>query len=238
MISLILNKIIPANKVGIDWLVGDIHGYKEKLFEKLNQVGFDFDNDRLFSTGDIFDRGPQSFEMALVARNESWFYSVVGNHELIYMVEYFEPNKYNSRTDKRIGAQWKYELDANDLKLIANAIQAKFALSITLHTRYGAIGIVHATPPEDWNELYENELMSLNNPVHTKILSDRKTFKNALSAKQQYCTNIDLVVCGHNTHEKVLKTGNILIIDTHDSFNGEGELTILNINECYQQLQK
>lgn len=50
------------NKVGTDYVVGDIHGCFTKLAEALDEVGFNFTKDRLFSTGDLVDRGPESEE--------------------------------------------------------------------------------------------------------------------------------------------------------------------------------
>lgn len=48
------------NKVGRDFVVGDIHGCFGKLTDNLKQLNFNFDIDRLFCTGDLVDRGPES----------------------------------------------------------------------------------------------------------------------------------------------------------------------------------
>ena len=44
--------------LGRDLAVGDIHGYFSRLEQTLNQAGFDPARDRLFSVGDLTDRGP------------------------------------------------------------------------------------------------------------------------------------------------------------------------------------
>ena len=48
----------PLNRRGRDLAVGDIHGYFALLQQALNRVGFDPVCDRLFSVGDLTDRGP------------------------------------------------------------------------------------------------------------------------------------------------------------------------------------
>ena len=48
------------NPDGRDYVVGDIHGMFHHLEVLLNDIGFDEDCDRLFSVGDLVDRGPHS----------------------------------------------------------------------------------------------------------------------------------------------------------------------------------
>lgn len=69
---MITHKFIAENLVGRDYFVGDIHGELPLLMRALTRCRFDFDNDRLFSVGDMIDRGPQSLH-TLNLLNESWF---------------------------------------------------------------------------------------------------------------------------------------------------------------------
>ena len=48
------------NTVGRDFAVGDIHGCFTELQRGLDAIGFDPSTDRLFSVGDLVDRGPES----------------------------------------------------------------------------------------------------------------------------------------------------------------------------------
>ena len=68
------------NQAGNDYVVGDIHGMYILLIESLNEIGFNFTSDRLFTVGDLIDRGPDSVK-CLELCYEPWFYSVRGNHE-------------------------------------------------------------------------------------------------------------------------------------------------------------
>ena len=61
-------------------MVGDLHGCFDILQGLLLHVAFDPRKDRLFSTGDLADRGPDS-PACLRLMQEPWFHSVAGNHE-------------------------------------------------------------------------------------------------------------------------------------------------------------
>ena len=69
-----------SNTVGRDFVVGDLHGCLDALRYLLREIEFDGTRDRLFSVGDLIDRGSQS-EQALTLLDKPWFYPVLGNHE-------------------------------------------------------------------------------------------------------------------------------------------------------------
>ena len=60
-----MNKLqrFELNTAGRDFGVGDIHGYFTKLQAALDAIGFNPAVDRLFSVGDLVDRGPESAEV-------------------------------------------------------------------------------------------------------------------------------------------------------------------------------
>ena len=73
-------RILPANTAGRDFVVGDLHGCLEQLQTLLHAAQFDRERDRLFSVGDLIDRGPDSMDCVRLLR-EPWFFAVLGNHE-------------------------------------------------------------------------------------------------------------------------------------------------------------
>lgn len=79
---------LPANRHGNDYVVGDLHGCLTLLQRLLEEVEFDFERDRLFSVGDLIDRGPDSAG-CLQLLSQPWFYAVQGNHELM-LLDFFE----------------------------------------------------------------------------------------------------------------------------------------------------
>lgn len=77
----LLIQCVAENKRGRDFIVGDLHGCLAQLHMALHKVKFSpSSGDRLFSVGDLIDRGPQSFD-CLKLILEPWFFYVRGNHE-------------------------------------------------------------------------------------------------------------------------------------------------------------
>ena len=74
----------PANLQGRDFIVGDLHGHPDVLRGLMDHVAFDYDTDRLFSVGDLVDRGPNSAG-ALDLLDAPWFYPVLGNHDAMLL---------------------------------------------------------------------------------------------------------------------------------------------------------
>lgn len=74
-------KRITGNVSGRDFICGDIHGCYSLLYSELDKLNFDESKDRLFCTGDLVDRGPESLDVLDII-DKSWFHSVLGNHDL------------------------------------------------------------------------------------------------------------------------------------------------------------
>jgi serine/threonine protein phosphatase 1 len=70
---------LQANSRRRDIVVGDLHGHRDALFRLLDKARFDPASDRVFCTGDLVDRGPDSMG-CLSLLGEPWFWSVPGNH--------------------------------------------------------------------------------------------------------------------------------------------------------------
>jgi serine/threonine protein phosphatase 1 len=72
------------NTLGRDFIVGDLHGCLPYLNRLMTHVHFDPATDRLFSVGDLVNRGPDSpGVLALLA--EPWFFPVLGNHDAMML---------------------------------------------------------------------------------------------------------------------------------------------------------
>ncbi|MEC4747531.1 metallophosphoesterase [Methylomicrobium sp. Wu6] len=94
---------LPANVQGKDYVVGDLHGCYRLLERLLDAVHFDKSRDRLFSVGDLIDRGPESLRcLQLLA--EPWFYAVLGNHEIMmldFFLSYLRSGSIDALTDNQ-----------------------------------------------------------------------------------------------------------------------------------------
>lgn len=82
-----------ANRQGRDFVLGDLHGCFDEFVTLLDYVNFDKAVDRVFSVGDLIDRGPKSFECAHLI-DYPWFHAVQGNHEdfMIQALVHFDQN--------------------------------------------------------------------------------------------------------------------------------------------------
>lgn len=94
----------PVNEKGRDFVVGDLHGCLEPLQRLLAHVGFHPASDRLFSVGDIIDRGPYSIQCLRLLR-QPWFFSCKGNHEALLLAHLRQP-----RQNEPFDAAWLHAL--------------------------------------------------------------------------------------------------------------------------------
>jgi hypothetical protein len=76
--------IYDVNLTGNDYVVGDIHGCVTILYAALAKINFDFAKDRLFSVGDLVDRGPENLLVEDLIYQD-WFHFVKGNHDLMVL---------------------------------------------------------------------------------------------------------------------------------------------------------
>ncbi|GAB5413365.1 MAG: symmetrical bis(5'-nucleosyl)-tetraphosphatase [Congregibacter sp.] len=68
------------------WVVGDVQGCKKPLKRLLKKVGFSWDRDRLWSTGDIINRGPSCLKtLRYFYKHRDNIQMVLGNHDLHLM---------------------------------------------------------------------------------------------------------------------------------------------------------
>jgi serine/threonine protein phosphatase 1 len=140
------------NKVGRDFVVGDLHGCFDALRQALANVSFNEATDRLFSVGDLVDRGGQSEEsidwIAL-----PWFHAVRGNHE--QMAIGIAAGKHDPTNYMRNGGQWFINLSQSRQQLYAAVFDA-LPYMIEVKTDAGRVGIVHAEVLHDsWDAFVE-----------------------------------------------------------------------------------
>lgn len=147
----IFHRQLPANRAGRDFVVGDLHGCLDLLQEELGRVGFNTTCDRLFSVGDLIDRGPDSLG-CLRLLNEPWFYAVRGNHEDMFL-EYkdYIPMPYESNPTAEMffgnGGRWALGLsEAENQELRHELLPKVRALPFALTVGNGAsmFHVVHA----------------------------------------------------------------------------------------------
>jgi serine/threonine protein phosphatase 1 len=211
-----------ANTVGRDFVVGDIHGCFSILEARLLNIQFDEAKDRLFSVGDLVDRGPESLR-CLEFLGKPWFHAIQGNHEDL-AINYYKTGSVIERSFNYAynGGDWFIKLDLETQKKISDTFEA-LPIAFEVETSTGLVGIVHAECVyDDWNTFKDN----LFNPrVTLCALWSRDRLK---AGKDTKISNIDRVYVGHSVVESVTTLGNIHYIDTGAVFRRN--LTIIQIN--------
>ena len=224
------HRTFSANKKGQDFFVGDIHGHYDLLIKTLDEVGFDDKKgDRLFSVGDIINRGPDS-DKCIQLLIKPWFFAVLGNHEDLLLSIINNPDPQTLETLRKIGGEWVSELlntSHKKLKLLISIVYARMFLAFTIKTSHGNIGVIHANAPDNWKDIAQRQL------------SEKEENSCLWSAKRYYdkatipVKNIDAVVSGHINCSDVKKHANHLWIDT---LRSSEKLTILSAEQVFKAI--
>ncbi len=219
----------PQNETGRDFCVGDLHGMYDLLDKLLLAVKFDKTHDRLFSVGDLIDRGTDSAK-ALIYLNQPWFIAIRGNHEQLLIDCHENPNDLNTLAIWREnGGRW---WDAQPTSL-RNAIYRRVKLlpvSLEVETRRGLVGIVHADVPDQWSWAQFTTAVEAGKPeVITHALWSRKRIKNLGDSEK--IEGVTDIYCGHTIVERPVSAGNIHFIDTGAYLGRKGKLTLVDLQQ-------
>ena len=220
-------KTFHANTHGRDFVVGDIHGCYDELMTELRKVEFDKEKDRLFSVGDLVDRGPKSLECIKLIL-EPWFFAVKGNHEILW---YFSNADKNDIQMQYIFLQNGGEL-VPDHELTSELINAVADLPYVIELNHASgkkIGIVHAElPPNEthWGRFCKKIRNHMNpdldakkffGPVASLIWGrDRiDKYKRQSDKKRIYpkIEGIDRIYVGHTIVKKVYEFDEFVYLD-------------------------
>ena len=206
------------NEAGRDFVVGDIHGMFSHLRSLLDEIGFDPGADRLFSVGDLIDRGPES-AAALDWLDHAWFHACRGNHEQL-AIDSDDPVQYDLWINHNGGAWW---LDLDD------AVRARFReafaelpIAIEVETASGVVGIIHADVPPlvPWDRFME--LLRAHDPdASFHALWSRDRVQGA-GPRLPVRGGVERVYCGHTPTRTTIRIENVHYIDTGAVYIREG----------------
>ena len=69
-----------------NYIIGDIQGCYREFIDLLDLIGFDTKNDKLWLTGDMINRGPDSLAVInFLMKHQDSVIAVLGNHELHFL---------------------------------------------------------------------------------------------------------------------------------------------------------
>ncbi|NUU37627.1 metallophosphoesterase [Pseudomonas sp. C2B4] len=225
-------KHFTANTVGRDFAVGDIHGHFTRLRAALDAAGFDPAVDRLFSVGDLVDRGPESLDVDEWLLHKPWFHAVRGNHEQMAIDSHIAGRTSNQCSLHFInGGAWFYELSRIEQGRYASLFQ-DLPLVIEVETAQGLIGIVHADVPRgSWGEMITalSESIADTDHIAAMLLWSRKRLTDE---NHEGVEGIRAVVVGHTPLKQPAVLGNVYHIDTAGWMWGHFTLLDLVTLEC------
>lgn len=187
---------LPRNRLGRDFVVGDIHGCFDLVDEALNQIGFNPALDRLLCAGDLIDRGPESRNVVDFL-DRPYVHAVAGNHERTFTE--LPPTMLRAMAESRMWcADWGIDWAANLTDEVILSIQDrlnKLPTAIEISGENGLIGIVHAgTPPGmSWQEV-TRELELGDEYVTEYVLNSRQRIQRDL---REEVKGVERVYVGH-----------------------------------------
>jgi len=229
--SALLFKYFPENHHGRDFVVGDLHGMFHTLDVMLDTIHFDRENDRLFSVGDLIDRGPQSERVVHYLR-QPWFHAIQGNHEQLLLQSIESASIFKAWTE-RAGGKWWLRLTDTERLTVKDAI-IDLPMAFEIATATGQIGIVHADIPIGltWQEFVKGLQTDAELQQHAQWSRIRHRYVTA-SETVPKVSGIDLLVVGHSIVDKPLFAANLCYLDTGAAYTGYGidsKLTLLQIH--------
>lgn len=229
----------PINEAGRDFVIGDIHGAYDSVIKSMRAVRFDPKVDRIFSVGDLIDRGPQSHR-ALGFLAMPYVHAICGNHD----EDFSSCDLADMRALASVnfnGMSWISDVADEKLLALKEAI-LKLPIAIQIETTRGTVGLVHAEVPigMDW-PTFVAALEADTDERPARDREDGDVRKTALWGRKRIhlrdesgVKGIGRVFVGHTIQwDGAKRLGNVYAIDTgavfHELEKDQGHMTIASL---------
>ncbi|MHA6194833.1 metallophosphoesterase [Pseudomonas wadenswilerensis] len=214
---------VARNTRGRDLAVGDVHGHFSRLREALERVDFDPVRDRLFSVGDLVDRGPEC-EDVLDWLDQPWFHAVQGNHEAL-AISHVRGEWLDYAMYRAAGGGWFLDLDEHSQARFAERF-AQLPLALEVDTEQGPVGLLHADCPLlRWRDLLP---LLRETPIPEKIREICQWSRLRLKDENERgVDDLRALLVGHTPLREVRVLGNVWHIDTGGW--SKGHFTLLDL---------
>nr|WP_321461084.1 metallophosphoesterase [uncultured Vibrio sp.] len=219
-----LHRYFARNIQGRDLFVGDIHGNFELLIHALKVLHFDKYRDRVFSVGDLTDRGDSSWQCLNLAR-EKWFFPVLGNHDS-FILERYDQDPYRKSTWVMNGGEWWQSLTPSEHEAARETVLKFYSLTLSVEVNALLIGVLHAEYPFAQWPPDENSV-------------DKESIKTMLWGRDdilrstgKHISNVDFVVSGHTPLNSPKIKKNKLFIDTGAGYSANNFIPDPRITLC------
>jgi len=232
-------KHYEKNEDGKDYCIGDLHGCYDDFQQLMDELSFDKSVDRMFSVGDLVDRGPKSLECLRLIK-EPWFHCIRGNHEDLMITAVLDRKKEDLWHMNGGDWYWGNEIDKKEIIDLVK-LTSHLPLVMNIETKDGRVGICHAQPPTDWRSITQD----MGRDAKFELIWGRskiRKFRDTWNVQ-----NIDYTVHGHTPIATPISVGNSLYIDTGICFNGyemfdgtitEGELTCIDLSDIKRLIKE
>lgn len=237
------------NRVGRDFVVGDLHGCLTEFNRMLAHVGFNDKQDRVFSVGDLVDRGPDSMGCAKLLR-ESWFFAVKGNHEELMYESVLNDSYNHMRTWEGNGGSWYRAETREDLEEVSK-LAADLPLVIAVGQGEKRFNVVHGELYHEMEIEHEGNWKYARIPLTNKMIDDwifpehvesmmtwgRTIISGGKATRVPWHDEkeMSLTFCGHTPVREVVQFGRQVYIDTGACFyhlnNNKSEQLMLTLAE-------
>lgn len=245
---------VQANAVGKDYFVGDLHGQFDQLQDLLGAVAFG-PSDRLFSVGDLIDRGPRSWDLLQWFASTKNCHAVLGNHDALLLASFTTASRAEAiRKWASMDSAWFVAL-CDEKRELARRIVTELPLAMSISLADGRrVGLIHAglQISAPWSAFWDYQdnridaadirgkdpnsaalwgrahaLAAIHADWAGALPMDLST-RYAVFRGLQPAAELDLLLAGHTPlpGRSPLLGGNRLFIDT-GGFHGDGWLTMV-----------
>lgn len=221
---------LPANVLGRDFIVGDIHGAYDLVIDAMRAVRFDRARDRILSVGDLVDRGVGSGR-CLGFLAQPYVYAVRGNHD-------HDLTTIDGGTAQALaginfnGMAWLKGIPEEQFLAIQEAF-SRLPIVMEIESPRGLVGIVHGDVPAGmpWQE-FTRRIEAGDPDVIEVALTGRERIRGGAD---QGVEGVGRVFVGHSVQwEGPQRLGNVFAVDTGAVFreifdDSRGALSMVNL---------
>lgn len=201
-------KHLPHNSVGKDYIVGDLHGHVDMLFDMLSCLSFDPMYDRVIAVGDLIDRGPSNEECILLL-DQPWFHSVKGNHE--QFAEYSHLN-YVRQSWFRNGGSWAIHVLGTDRWMEYRDTLANLPTAIVVGEGANRYNVIHAEPHHHKGHMTDESFDATPAPeLEADVMWSRTLF--TYPHVFNFSRNLSPTFTGHSPSNMLVRAGPIFFLD-------------------------
>ena len=202
------------NVSGRDFVVGDIHGAYDMVIAGMRIAKFDRNVDRIFSVGDLIDRGPGSHR-ALEFLSQPYVHAIRGNHDDDFSTLSLKDMRTLGSVNFN-GLGWVNSVADEKLLAIKQKL-SELPIAMQVETDRGTVGFVHGDVPS--NMTWQDFIAALE-AGNEGAISIALTGRDRISGRDDSgVPGVGRVFVGHTIQwSGPRKLGNVYAVDTGACF--------------------